>query len=73
MITAFGRLGCCFAANRFEVTPDIITMAKGLTSAMIPMSAVAFDTKIHDQITLHSETPIELFHGITRLEFQNVG
>ena len=65
VITAFGRLGCCFAANRFEVTPDIITMAKGLTSAMIPMSAVAFDTQIHDQITQHSETPIELFHGYT--------
>ena len=65
VITGFGRLGCCFAANRFDVRPDIITMAKGLTSAMIPMSAVAFDNSIYDQLMEGPEAMIELFHGYT--------
>ena len=65
VITGFGRLGCCFAANRFDVRPDMITMAKGLTSAMIPMSAVAFDNSIYDQLMEGPEAIIELFHGYT--------
>jgi len=65
VITGFGRLGCCFAANRFDVRPDMITMAKGLTSAMIPMSAVAFDNSIYDQLMEGAEAMIELFHGYT--------
>ena len=65
VITGFGRLGCCFAANRFDVRPDMITMAKGLTSAMIPMSAVAFDNYIYDQLMEGPEAMIELFHGYT--------
>ena len=64
VITGFGRLGHAFAADRFSVKPDMICMAKGLTSAMIPMSAVAFDNSIYDQI-MTAETPIELFHGYT--------
>ena len=65
VITGFGRLGCCFAANRFDVRPDMITMAKGLTSAMIPMSAVAFDNSIYEQLMEGPEAMIELFHGYT--------
>jgi beta-alanine--pyruvate transaminase len=65
VITGFGRLGCCFAANRFDVRPDMITMAKGLTSAMIPLSAVAFDNSIYDQLMEGPEAMIELFHGYT--------
>ena len=65
VITGFGRLGYCFAANRFDVRPDMITMAKGLTSAMIPMSAVAFDNSIYDQLMEGPEAMIELFHGYT--------
>ena len=64
VITGFGRLGHAFAADRFSVKPDMICMAKGLTSAMIPMSAVAFDNSIYEQI-MTAETPIELFHGYT--------
>ncbi len=37
VISGFGRLGTNFAAQRFGVTPDMITMAKGLTNAAIPM------------------------------------
>ena len=65
VITGFGRLGDSFAANRFNVTPDIITMAKGLTSAVIPMSAVAFKNEIYDTMMNGPESIIELFHGYT--------
>ena len=41
VITAFGRLGTATAAERFGVTPDLITMAKGLTNGAVPMGAVA--------------------------------
>jgi beta-alanine--pyruvate transaminase len=65
VITGFGRLGNSFAANRFNVCPDIITMAKGLTGAAIPMSATAFKTEIYDEIVNNSDSVIELFHGYT--------
>ena len=65
VITGFGRLGNSFAANRFNVCPDIITMAKGLTGAAIPMSATAFKTEIYDEIVSGSDSVIELFHGYT--------
>ena len=65
VITGFGRLGNSFAANRFNVCPDIITMAKGLTGAAIPMSATAFKTEIYDEIVNSSDSVIELFHGYT--------
>ena len=41
VITAFGRVGGATAAQAWGVTPDIITMAKGLTNAAVPMGAVA--------------------------------
>ena len=65
VITAFGRVGCAFASERFNVSPDIITMAKGLTGASVPMSAVAFHNKIYEQITQNSNEAVELFHGYT--------
>ena len=65
VITGFGRIGHAFAAERFNVTPDIITMAKGLTGAAIPMSATAFKTEIYDEIVNGPDSVIELFHGYT--------
>ena len=65
VITGFGRVGKAFASERFNVTPDIITMAKGLTAASIPMSAAVFKDEIHDQIVQGPDGVIELFHGYT--------
>ena len=65
VITGFGRLGAPFAAQRFEVTPDILTMAKGLTNGAIPMGAVAVRNNVHDALMNGPETVIELFHGYT--------
>jgi len=66
VITAFGRVGnASTAAEFYDVPPDIITMAKGLTSGTIPMGAVAVDDKIYDSFMKGPENNIELFHGYT--------
>jgi adenosylmethionine-8-amino-7-oxononanoate aminotransferase len=51
VVTAFGRLGHCFASEAvFGIQPDIITMAKGLTSAYIPMGAFMVSDRLLDEI-----------------------
>ena len=65
VITAFGRLGAATAAEYFEVTPDIITTAKGLTNGIIPMGAVIVQNNIYESAMENSDSPIELFHGYT--------
>jgi len=65
VITGFGRLGAPFAAQRLDVVPDIITMAKGLTNGAVPMGAVGVKAEIHDAFMNGPEHMIELFHGYT--------
>ena len=65
VITGFGRLGTFFGSERVGVTPDILTMAKGLTNAAVPMGAVAVHNKIFHAIVDEAPAGIELFHGYT--------
>lgn len=66
VITGFGRTGNRFAAQTFDVQPDLITMAKALTNGSMPMGAVAAGTHIYDTITSAApENGIEFFHGYT--------
>lgn len=65
VITAYGRLGGATASEVFGVTPDLITMAKGLTNAAVPMGAVAVSRHVHDGIVEGAADGIELFHGYT--------
>src|SRR4029078_12148821 len=65
VITAFGRLGHAFAAERYGVTPDIITFAKGVTNGAMPMGGVIVSEKIHAAFMSGPESGIELFHGNT--------
>jgi beta-alanine--pyruvate transaminase len=65
VITGFGRLGAPFASHYFGVKPDIITRAKALTNASVPMGAVAASREIYDTMLANADTPIELFHGYT--------
>ncbi len=65
VITAFGRLGAATASDYFEVTPDIITTAKGLTNGIIPMGAVIVSDEIYNSAMENADGPIELFHGYT--------
>lgn len=65
VITGYGRLGTPFAAQYFDVKPDIITTAKGLTNGVIPMGAVFVTSEIHDAFMTGPEHLIEFFHGYT--------
>ena len=65
VITGFGRVGKPFAAQAFDVTPDLMTTAKGLTNGAIPMGAVFAQRKIYDAFMQGPENAIELFHGYT--------
>jgi beta-alanine--pyruvate transaminase len=65
VITGFGRLGAAFGANAFGVTPDLITCAKGMTNATVPMGGVIVSGKIYDAMMAGPESAVELFHGYT--------
>ncbi|HJV60760.1 MAG TPA: aspartate aminotransferase family protein [Albitalea sp.] len=65
VITGFGRLGAPFAATHFGVTPDLMTVAKGLTNGAVPMGAVVAKQEIHDAFMNGPEHMIEFFHGYT--------
>ena len=66
VITGFGRMGKNFASNKFDVIPDIMTMAKALTNGSMPMGAVCVKDEIYDLITDKANPgSIEFFHGYT--------
>jgi beta-alanine--pyruvate transaminase len=65
VITGFGRLGAPFAAQYYDVIPDMITTAKGLTNGVIPMGAVFVTSEIHDAFMQGPEHMIEFMHGYT--------
>jgi beta-alanine--pyruvate transaminase len=65
VITGFGRTGSPFAAQTFGVTPDMMTVAKGLTNGCVPMGAVICKDAIHDIFMQGPEHLIEFFHGYT--------
>ncbi len=65
VITGFGRVGAPFAANHFGVTPDLMTVAKGLTNGCVPMGAVFAKQFIYDAFMGGPEHLIEFFHGYT--------
>jgi beta-alanine--pyruvate transaminase len=65
VITGYGRVGAPFAAQRFGVTPDIMTTAKGVTNGVVPMGAVFARRQIHDAFMQGPPEAIEFFHGYT--------
>lgn len=62
VITAFGRAGEWFASTRFGAKPDVITVAKGLTSAYAPLGAVLATAQLTDHLY---EPGAMLLHGVT--------
>jgi beta-alanine--pyruvate transaminase len=65
VITGFGRLGPAFAVEKFGIMPDLVTMAKGITSGAVPMGAVIARQYIYDAFMAGPDHAIELFHGYT--------
>jgi putrescine aminotransferase len=62
VICGFGRLGRWFGHQHFGVTPDIITMAKGLSSGYMPISATAVSARIVKALRDRND---EFAHGFT--------
>ncbi len=65
VITGFGRLGASFAADYFNVIPDLMTVAKGISNATVPMGGVFVRKHVYDGLMTGPENVIELFHGYT--------
>ncbi len=65
VITAWGRLGEPFAAQRLKVTPDLITTAKGITNGTVPMGAVLMKEELYQAFLSGPDTAIEMPHGYT--------
>lgn len=65
VISGFGRLGTPFAAQRYDVEPDLLTFAKAVNSGTVPMGGVIASRKIHDTFMTGPEHMVELFHGYT--------
>jgi adenosylmethionine-8-amino-7-oxononanoate aminotransferase len=62
VITGFGRLGEWFGAQRYGARPDIVTCAKGLTAAYVPMGAVLVRDEVAAPLYDAGRT---LLHGVT--------
>lgn len=65
VISAFGRLGHAFAAERYGLVPDLICFAKGLTNGAVPMSGVMVRSGLHEALMQGPMHLPELYHGYT--------
>ncbi len=66
VISGYGRLGTPFAAQRFKVTPDIMTTAKAVNNAAVPLGAVFVREGIYDAVVNGAPSgAVEFFHGYT--------
>ena len=66
VITGWGRLGASFASQEFDVIPDLITSAKGITSGVVPLGAVFARGEIYDTINAAAaDGAVEFSHGYT--------
>src|SRR5439155_13163027 len=63
VVTGFGRTGRMFASERFQIRPDIVTMAKGITSGYIPMGATAVSPAVDAVLSDTPLMPINTFAG----------
>ena len=66
VISGWGRTGSAFASIEFGVTPDMITSAKGITNAAVPLGAVFVADHIYNTVMdAAPEGAVEFFHGYT--------
>lgn len=66
VVTGFGRLGHFFASkDHFDLQPDVITTAKGITSGYQPLGAILLSDEIYDVISVPQEKGAMLTNGFT--------
>ena len=76
VMAGFGRTGKWFAVEHWDVVPDIMTMAKGLTSAYAPLGAVAmkpeiaaaFDERVFESGLTYTSHPVSLAAAVANIE-----
>lgn len=65
VITGFGRTGPMFACEHEGVSPDLMTLAKGLTAGYVPMGAVLMSAEVYDGIADGPDNHLPIGHGAT--------
>jgi len=65
VICGFGRTGNMFGTQTYKLQPDIITMAKALSSAYLPIAAVMINHRVYDAISEHTGKLGSFAHGFT--------
>jgi L-2,4-diaminobutyrate transaminase len=65
VVTAFGRVGAKMGSQLYDMKPDLITVAKGLTSAYAPLSGVIVGEKVWETIARGSREKGPMGHGWT--------
>ena len=65
VICGFGRLGAMFGSYIYDIEPDMMTVAKGLTSGYLPMSACLISAKVWDVLASEAKTGDPFWHGYT--------
>ncbi len=65
LIFGFGRTGNMFGCETFAITPDIMTVAKSLSSAYLPISATIINERLYQGLASNSEKLASFTHGFT--------
>lgn len=65
VVTGFGRLGTAFGSDYYGIRPDLITVAKGLTSGYLPLSGVIVGERVWDVLEKGSDSLGPIGHGWT--------
>ncbi|KAJ6825370.1 gamma-aminobutyrate transaminase 1, mitochondrial-like [Iris pallida] len=65
VITAFGRLGTMFGCDKYNIQPDLVSIAKALSSAYMPIGAILVSPEISDVINSQSNKLGSFAHGFT--------
>jgi putrescine---pyruvate transaminase len=65
VITGFGRTGAWFGCDHEEISPDLITFAKGVSSGYVPLGGVIVSDELWDELRDPAQRPGNLMHGFT--------
>jgi putrescine aminotransferase len=65
VITGFGRTGAWFGCDHEEISPDLITFAKGVSSGYVPLGGVIVSDELWDELRDPDQRPGNLMHGFT--------
>jgi adenosylmethionine-8-amino-7-oxononanoate aminotransferase/putative sterol carrier protein len=65
VVTGFGRTGSMFGFERYGVRPDVVTLAKGITSGYLPLGASVVSDEIYDTIASRLPDQMPISHGFT--------